>query len=83
MNGMRGLAGGLEGGEPALGRLVGGAVVRAAGLARRAASVSIIIPCDGLTGAEPFQLGPRAARPALAWGSRPVSSSTAAAAATR
>ena len=51
------------------------------GSPRRAASVSIIIPCDGLTRARSRASSSCESAPALAWGSSPVSSSTGPAAA--
>ncbi len=52
------------------------------GSPRRAASVSIIIPCDGDT-ARSRSSSAWVSAPALAWGSSPVSVSTAAEAAIR
>ena len=77
VNGMPGPPGGLERGEPARGRLVGRAVVRAAGLAEPRRERLDHHPLRRADRAEPVERRLASSAPALAWGSSPVSSSTA------
>ncbi len=72
-----GPARGLEGREPAFGGLVGGADVRTAGLAESRCERLDHHPLRRADRPEPGELRFARARPALAWGSRPVSVSTA------
>ena len=76
VNGTRARPGGVERREPALGRLVGRAVVRAAGLAEPRRERLDHHPLRRAHRAQPRRARPATSAPALAWGSSPVSSST-------